>query len=180
MHVALVSIGHGPSLALRNLERFCSRRPGLDVATFSLHDFHLRDFQEAKAQGAQQWSWASKVDDAVAELHGVSPSVVGFSCYLWNTEHSVHLAQVIKRLLPECLMVFGGPDAGPRAEALLRCDAVDVVVEGDGELPFAGLLETLSGGSRDFSDVPSVRYRRRGELVANPPPPEQLDLAEVE
>ncbi|MEO1084007.1 MAG: B12-binding domain-containing radical SAM protein, partial [Acidobacteriota bacterium] len=153
-------------------------RSALEGTSFSLHDFHLTDFQQAKAQGAQQWSWASKVDDAVAELHGVSPAVLGFSCYLWNTDHSIHLAQVLKRLLPECVMVFGGPDAGPRADALLRCDAVDVVVEGDGELPFAALLEAVAADG-DLSLVPAVRYLREGELISNPPAETPIDLAEV-
>ncbi|MEO1370720.1 MAG: radical SAM protein, partial [Acidobacteriota bacterium] len=52
--------------------------------------------------------------------------------------------------------------------------------EGDGELPFAGLLEALAADSRDFAAVPSVRYRSHGEIIVNPPPREPLDLSEVE
>ena len=177
MQVCLVSIGHGPSLALRNLERFAAARASLREVSISRHDFDLRDFHQAQSQSAQQWSWASRIDEAVAELLRVQPRLVGFSCYLWNTDFSLHLARLLKRLDDSVSTVFGGPDAGPRAETLLADTAVDFVVEGDGEIPFAVLLEELLEASPDYSRVPSLRYRTADQLVISPPPAEPLDLS---
>ena len=177
MHIALVSIGHGPSLALRNLERYCRSLPELADVEISLHDFDVREFQQAREQGAQQWSWASKVDEAVAELDRLAPRLIGFSCYLWNTDFSVHLAQLLKRLDPERLTVFGGPDAGPRADVLLELDAVDFVIEGDGELAFSHLLTQLQQETPSWQQVPGLRFLDGEHLVSNPPADQPLDLS---
>ena len=38
------------------------------------------------------------------------PDIVGMSCYLWNLERSLFLSGQIKRRLPECRVVLGGPE----------------------------------------------------------------------
>ena len=39
-----------------------------------------------------------------------NPEIVGFSCYGWNVLRSYYLAKQIKKTLPECLIIFGGPE----------------------------------------------------------------------
>lgn len=179
MHVALVSIGNCPSLALRNIRRYCLAHEDIRAAvTFELLDWDIRDFRDARAESSQQWSFVTRFDEAVDELARARPDVLAFSCYLWNVELSLHLAHLVKRLLPETWVVLGGPDAGPRAAELLRrYPAIDVVVEGDGEIPFLGLLRQLLSGASDLGRVPALRYRSGAEVAVNPAPSEPLDLS---
>ena len=182
LRVALVSIGNCPSLALRNLRAYSLADADLAPRVrFDLHDYDVRGFREARSASSQQWSFATKFDEAVGELVEEAPDLLAFSCYLWNTELSIHLARLIKRLLPDVTVVLGGPDAGPRAaELLIAHREVDFVIEGDGEVPFTALLRTfLEPGNEALDTVPGLRYRRQGEVVANAPAEQKPDLARL-
>lgn len=180
LRVALVSIGNCPSLALRNIKSYCLADPAVakDVV-FDVYDYDIRDFRDSRAQSSQQWSFVTKFDEAVRDLVATEPQFLAFSCYLWNTELSVHLAQLVKLVLPNVVVVLGGPDAGPRASELLASSpAVDLVVEGDGEIPFLELLRVrLDEGEDRLSSVPGLRFRGPDGFVANPPPASEPDLS---
>jgi radical SAM superfamily enzyme YgiQ (UPF0313 family) len=82
--------------------------------------------------------------------------VVAFSNYSWNRDLSYSLAEEVKRRRPGTLVVFGGPNyplEDPlREEWLKRFPAVDVYVTGEGEQPFARLID-LWAGSGDVEEV---------------------------
>ncbi len=182
MRIALVSIGHCPSLALRNIRTYCLAQDDVrGFADFEIYDYNLRDFQKAREQPAQQWSFATKFDEALAEFIRTKPEIIAFSCYLWNTDLSLHLAQLIRQVLPGTSIVLGGPDAGPRAPELLeRYEQVDMVVDGDGEIPFLGLVrQFLAASEPDLAAVPALRYRSCEGLIANPAPSEAIDMSQL-
>lgn len=180
MHISLISIGNCPSLALRNVKQYCLAHADVrdSGVRFDIYDYDVSEFRQARIQSAQQWSYVTKFDQALAELTEDKPDVAVFSCYLWNIQLSLHLAHLIKLASPDTLTVFGGPDAGPRAiELLRRYTQVDFVVEGDGEIPFVGLVREWLSGGPDYSRVPSLRYRNGTEMISNPAATEQVDLS---
>jgi len=181
MEIALISIGNCPSLASRNIRRYCLSHDDLrDAVRFRILDYDLQDFRETRPSSALRWSFVTQLDDTLRELQRIRPALVGFSCYLWSTETSLHLAHLLGQLLPETMTVFGGPDAGPRAAELLeRHPQVDVVVEGDGEIPMAGLLRHLLTGSPALAEIPQLRYRDGGDIARNPASPERLDMSRL-
>ena len=161
LDAAILSVGNCLSLASRNIRRYCLGDEEIgDSLRFHLLDYDLRDFKNARPQNALRWSFVSQFDETVRELQRVQPAILGFSCYLWSTETSLHLAHLVKRALPDVMTVFGGPDAGPRAHELLtHHPQVDVVVEGDGEIPFLELCRHLATGSPELADIPQLRWR---------------------
>jgi hypothetical protein len=70
------------------------------------------------------------------------PGLVAMSCYLWNVERSLFLARQLKRYLPTCKIVIGGPEVNPDNEFLLRHKDFDVGVVGEGEEPWKVLLQS--------------------------------------
>ncbi len=48
------------------------------------------------------------------------PDMVAMSFYLWNEERSLFLARQLKRHLPSCKIVMGGPEINADNEFLLR------------------------------------------------------------
>jgi radical SAM superfamily enzyme YgiQ (UPF0313 family) len=84
------------------------------------------------------------------------PEVVAFSNYSWNRDLSYSLAAEVKRRKPSTLVVFGGPNyplEDPWRERWLKqFSAVDVYVTGEGEEPFAALIDLWSE-SRDVEAV---------------------------
>jgi len=85
------------------------------------------------------------------------PEVVAFSNYSWNRDLSYALAQEVKRRSPSTLVVFGGPNyplEDPWRERWFRSfPAVDVYVTGEGEEPFAALIDLWS----EVGDIEAVK-----------------------
>ncbi len=179
MHIVLISLGNCPSLALRNIRTYCLAHEEVrEAVRFQILDLDIREFKNARSPSPRQWSFVTRFDEVVEDLVGSKADVIGFSCYLWNIELSVHLAYLAKRLIPGVRTVFGGPDPGPRAAELLqRHHQIDFVVEGDGEIPFLGLVRQLLAGSGDFSTVPALRYRSGARVIVNPACSEKVDLS---
>ncbi|MBT9547917.1 MAG: cobalamin-dependent protein [Candidatus Sericytochromatia bacterium] len=83
--------------------------------------------------------------------------LVGFSCYVWNSEYSLALAHLLKQAKPEILIVFGGPHVPDRADDFLKAYPwVDACVHGEGEAVFLALLERLP--SRDWHGLPGLSF----------------------
>jgi radical SAM superfamily enzyme YgiQ (UPF0313 family) len=71
------------------------------------------------------------------------PWMVGFTCYLWNIERTLWIAQRIKQRRPENRILIGGPEVTLDNAWVLADPAVDYAVIGEGEQTFAELLSAL-------------------------------------
>ena len=87
------------------------------------------------------------VNAIAAELFEARPDVVGFSCYIWNIEHVSKAAALLKKCLPACVIVLGGPEVSFETDESAYPFA-DYIVQGPGEAAFANLLKDMLGGSR--------------------------------
>ena len=95
------------------------------------------------------------------------PVLFGFSCYMWNIEYNKKLAQKVKAAFPECVIVFGGPQV-PDGDGFLReCPFVDVLIHGEGEIPFLALMRAVRDGTA-FSSLENVSYRENGDVFTAP------------
>ena len=70
-----------------------------------------------------------------------SPSVFGFSCYVWNEEYQLELSRQVKKKFPNCLIIFGGPQVPDEPKQYLdNYSHIDVCIRGEGEEPFKQIL----------------------------------------
>lgn len=74
------------------------------------------------------------------------PWLVGFTCYLWNIERSLWIAERLKERRPELLIVLGGPEITRDNAWVLEQPAIDYAVVGEGEQTFCELLQALRDG----------------------------------
>ena len=138
-------------------------------------------FQQHSAK-AEQFSFLTPVyrripvQDAVRQLDGAQ--IVGLSVSSWNFKASLEIARLHKELHPEALIVLGGPHIASDPTRLFQeCPWVDLVVHGEGELPFQRILEGWP--ARQWHDIPSVSYLEQGRLVSRPEESRIADLATV-
>lgn len=88
-----------------------------------------------------------------------------FSCYIWNIERILYLAQTLKQAKPNIKILLGGPEVSYEGEAFLfEHPAVDFVIQGEGEASFFAFLEQYSATLPDYQSVPGLLYRE-GALV---------------
>jgi radical SAM superfamily enzyme YgiQ (UPF0313 family) len=76
------------------------------------------------------------------------PDIVGMSCYLWNMERSLFLANQIKLQLPGCTIVLGGPEISPDNGFLLHRGQFDIGVVGEAEEVWKELLQSFPNISK--------------------------------
>jgi radical SAM superfamily enzyme YgiQ (UPF0313 family) len=79
------------------------------------------------------------------------PWLVGFTCYLWNIERTLWVAQELKQRRPGVRIVLGGPEITADNAWVLDTPDYDFAVIGEGEQTFAQLLLGLLAG-----EVPPV------------------------
>lgn len=90
-----------------------------------------------------------------------NPYLVGFSCYMWNREYNLSLAKEIKKLFPDCITVFGGPDVSENTDFLEKYDFVDIVMCSEGEVTFKKLFDALNK-SEPLETVCNICFRKNG------------------
>nr|MBP3597833.1 B12-binding domain-containing radical SAM protein [Eubacterium sp.] len=93
------------------------------------------------------------------------PDVVGFSCYIWNIEYVLDVAENLKKVLPEVHIVLGGPEVSYDAkERLDQCPFVDAIVVGEGEETFREFVEMVvqDGDWSSLVKVPGLCLRVDG------------------
>lgn len=105
--------------------------------------------------------------------------VLGFACYIWNIEMTLHVVDMVKAVRPDIKIVLGGPEVSFTADELLeRCPNIDYIVQGEGEEAFHALVTALQLGNDGLDPViPGVRGRRNGSILGSAEAVEVRDLS---
>ncbi len=83
-------------------------------------------------------------DRVLGSILRKKPDILGFSVYIWNVTRVVALLRDLRRVLPECRIVLGGPEVSFGC-AHISDDLYDAVIPGEGERRFfASLLQWLN------------------------------------
>lgn len=95
----------------------------------------------------------------------IDPEIVGFSNYFWNYEYNLEQAKNIKEKYPECVIIFGGHQVSRDSDFLLKYPFIDILIFGEGEIPFTRILRTLDKGE-SLGNIPNISFRNgNGEII---------------
>lgn len=119
------------SLAIRYLEKYCSEF-NIETTEFSIND--------------NPHSIYSSLIEKKADIYC-------FSCYIWNITQTNIVASMIKTALPDCTIVYGGP------EAENEYSFVNYIIIGEGEQAFYNFLNARKNG------IPSPRVISHNALL---------------
>ncbi|MBI4794005.1 MAG: cobalamin B12-binding domain-containing protein [Deltaproteobacteria bacterium] len=104
------------------------------------------------------------------------PAVLGFSVYEENINRVLVWARFAKQLLPDILVVLGGPQVTfMPGEALKQMQDVDILCRGEAESVLPALGRALVNGS-PLAAVPGITFLDQGAPVDTPPAAVQDDL----
>lgn len=108
-------------------------------------------------------------DYIMREIYDYNPDILCFSCYIWNIDMINYIIKHIKKIMPEVIIVLGGPEVSFDTEALMKKnDAIDIVVIGEGEETFRELILSLRTNS-DYSLIRGIAFRAKGQIVVTEP-----------
>src|SRR5690606_18992042 len=107
----------------------------------------------------------NNVDYIIREIYDYNPDVLCYSCYIWNMDMVNYITKHIKKVMPEVMIVLGGPEVSFDTEALMEeNDAVDIVVIGEGEEIFRELILSLKN-NEDYSLIEGIAFRAKGQII---------------
>ena len=90
------------------------------------------------------------------------PDVIGLSNFYWHRNLNLAVAEIVKTISPQTIVVIGGPniDTDPLVQYEVHQSYLgncDYLVSGEGEIPFCNILETkLSGNFRKIEAIEGV------------------------
>lgn len=81
--------------------------------------------------------------------------IICFSCYIWNITETLEAAVAIKEAYPHIKILLGGPEVSYEWEGVIAHDAIDYIIAGEGEIPFAQFIDDYP----HIEQVPNLIYK---------------------
>jgi len=125
-----------------------------------------------------EWTINDQPLAILQRLYTEQALIYGFSCYIWNISLIRRISHDLKKLCPQALIVWGGPEAGSRASHWLACEpAVDLIIRGEGESAWLKFLQAVhqdqSLTTEKLAEIPNLCWREpaSGQIRENPSAP---------
>lgn len=128
------------------------------------------------------------VDLILNELIQFHPDLLVFSCYIWNIEYVRQLSEAVRMVLPQTMILCGGPEVAYDAENFLQEVPADGVMVGEGEVIFPEVLNALEASHHQNSDhflteslreIPGLMLRLDDGSIRLTAPARLADMSEV-
>ncbi len=106
-----------------------------------------------------------RTEGVLSLLVAANADLYGFSCYIWNIDSMLALAEDLKTLLPDCKIVLGGPEVSFDTARFTSLPFVDTVIAGEGEeaiVTLAGMLQAGKALPRLVAGSPDSQFQCRG------------------
>lgn len=153
-------------------------RPPLGILTLATH-LREQGFAETHCIDAQLDDLTP--DQTAERIVALQPDLVGISVWTDFWYPAQRTIEEVRRRLPACRIVLGGPHCLVYPRATLETCSADYLVSGDGEDTLAALVRSLAAGVQ-VAQTPGL-WRKEGEGVVAPPVPvavvEDLDRIPV-
>jgi anaerobic magnesium-protoporphyrin IX monomethyl ester cyclase len=145
------------NIAIRYLKAFAEPEFNIELAEYTIKD---------------------PIMNIVTDLISKRPTVIGFSCYIWNIEETIKVVKMIKKIDPSIQIVVGGPEVSYDVlEWMENVNEFDFIAIGEGEETFKQLLTELNG-DKQMENVHGIAFRKEGQIKVNPQR-NKLDLREL-
>lgn len=94
-------------------------------------------------------------ENILEDLLNLDAEIYGFSCYIWNIEYVIKVAEKIKAVKKNVLILLGGPEVSYNCEEVLKNYIfVDYIISGEGE---EAIVNFLSG--KDIKTIEGLSFR---------------------
>lgn len=144
------------SLALRSIKAYCKKYED------SIHIIET--------------SINNNENDIIKAIYREQPDIIGISCYIWNMNDVKSLIPTLKKILPQAIIILGGPEVSYESAELLNESAVDLIMEGEGEQTWAEYLEYRIEAKGSIDKIDGLIYKDKSGNIQKNAPRQPLDL----
>ena len=126
------------NLAIRCLKQNCNHVKNWDV---EIYEITINDI----------------LDNSALQLFDLDGDAYGFSCYIWNFDRIIKLAEIIKKSKPEATIILGGPEVTYNPLSILESYwFIDYILSGEGEELLPKLLLNLDNIQNQYIELSSI------------------------
>lgn len=119
-------------------------------------------------------------DQRQSFFKNANPDIIGFNVNSDNITNVKYLARDMKKWLPNCPILVGGPLISVTKESILNNLEFDFAIIGEGEYPTLNLCENIIRNKGNLREIPSIIYRNtEGEICSNAREPVIKNLDEL-
>lgn len=131
--------------------------------------YSLKAYAQSKGNSVEiaEYTINQQTDSIISDIYKKKPTLLGFSCYIWNIEYVKIIGREIKKLLPACHIFLGGPQVSYETSDTLKDYLwADGIMLGEGEISFNSLIEYISSNS-SISDmqIPGILVSGSKEFI---------------
>ncbi len=144
------------SLALFSLEKYCQQ----DKYEILVKEFTIND----------------RLDIVTGIIYQIKADIVAFSCYIWNRNEIFEIADRLKKVKPDLIIIMGGPEVTFSSRDIMKNnDYIDYIIMGEGEVTLRELLNYLGQegynnqkDTNSLEDIPGLLYRDKiNKIIEN-------------
>ncbi|WDC83492.1 cobalamin-dependent protein [Caloramator sp. mosi_1] len=95
------------------------------------------------------------------------PDVVAFSCYIWNIENTLKVADTIKNINENIKIVLGGPEVSfDSIELLNKYSFIDFIIKGEGERVIKPLIDCIHMQHLEgLKNIKGLTYKENNKII---------------
>jgi tRNA A37 methylthiotransferase MiaB len=117
---------------------------------------YVQQFEEIKTEYELDKLLWRRTNIKETALSLVDNHIVAFSTYVWNKSYNYAVAQEVKRLNPNVILIFGGPEIPiTKKDIFERYPFMDIVIKSEGEITFKNVLLALKNVT-DLRQIPGL------------------------
>ncbi len=105
----------------------------------------------------------NRIEAILAGIFAHNPRVIGLSVYIWNADIVAGLLPALRTILPETLIVLGGPEVSFDYDIWFTRGA-DIIVIGEGERTFSLILDSYEN-NMGYGSIHGIAYLSGGEII---------------
>jgi len=98
----------------------------------------------------------------ISDVINYKPDIIGFSTYTYTFNIICYFADILKRKLPETVIVAGGHHITASPEDIIDTE-IDIGVYGEGDETFLELVHTLEN-NLSLKQIPGIVFKNRGRI----------------
>ncbi|MDP3386339.1 MAG: DUF4080 domain-containing protein [Eubacteriales bacterium] len=118
-------------------------------------------------------------DHMLAKILENKPDVIGFSCYIWNIELVLQMAETIKIDNSKARIILGGPEVSFESKQTMESyPFIDYIIRGEGESPLNNLMIALNR-QESVGNIPGLTHRFNNSVVINDDQKSYVDLNDL-
>lgn len=95
------------------------------------------------------------------------PYVFGISCLTASISRGYVIAKLIKEVLPEAIIIFGGIHPTVLPDDVFNVGSVDLVIRNEGEIPLENLYSAIKN-KENYEQISGLSFRKNGRIIHNP------------